>query len=72
MPSVSRVGDTLSTGHACTGTTTIASSATDGTVKVNSINAIECLKIYSPAFLLALSIAVIRELCSLQAPSFMP
>jgi uncharacterized Zn-binding protein involved in type VI secretion len=40
MPSVSRVGDTLSTGHACTGTTTIASSATDGTVKVNSINAI--------------------------------
>ncbi len=40
MPAVSRVGDSLSTGHACTGTTTIASSATDGTVKANSINII--------------------------------
>ncbi len=40
MPAVSRVGDSLSTGHACTGSTTIASSNTDGTVKVNSINAI--------------------------------
>lgn len=40
MPAVCRVGDSLSTGHACVGTTTIASSNTDGTVKVNSINAI--------------------------------
>lgn len=40
MPAVSRVGDSLSTGHICTGTTTIASSATDGTVKANSINII--------------------------------
>jgi len=40
MPAVCRVGDSLSTGHACTGTTTIASSNTDGTVKVNGINAI--------------------------------
>ena len=35
-----RVGDSLSTGHACTGVTTIASSNTDGTVKVNSIEVI--------------------------------
>ena len=40
MPGVCRVGDTLSTGHACTGTTTIAAPATDTTVKVNGINAI--------------------------------
>jgi len=40
MPAVSRVGDSLSTGHACTGSTTIASSNTDGSVKVNNINAI--------------------------------
>jgi len=40
MSAVSRVGDSLSTGHACTGSTTIASSNTDGSVKVNNINAI--------------------------------
>ena len=40
MPAVCRVGDSLSTGHACTGVTTIASSNTDGTVKVNSIEVI--------------------------------
>ena len=40
MRAVSRVGDSLSTGHACVGTTTIASSNTDGTVKANSINVI--------------------------------
>ena len=40
MPAVCRVGDSLSTGHACTGTTTIASSNTNGKVKVNSINVI--------------------------------
>ena len=40
MPAVCRVGDSLTTGHACTGTTTIASSNTDGTVKVNSIEVI--------------------------------
>jgi len=40
MPAVSRVGDSLSTGHGCDGTTTIASSNTDGSVKVDSINAI--------------------------------
>lgn len=37
MPAVCRVGDSLSTGHACVGTTTIASSNTNGTVKVNGI-----------------------------------
>jgi uncharacterized Zn-binding protein involved in type VI secretion len=40
MPAVSRVGDSLTTGHACVGTTTIASSNTDGTVKANGINVI--------------------------------
>ena len=40
MPAVSRVGDSLSTGHICTSTTTIASSNTDGTVKANGINVI--------------------------------
>ena len=40
MPAVCRVGDSLSTGHACTGVTIIASSNTDGTVKVNGINLI--------------------------------
>lgn len=40
MPAVSRVGDSLSTGHGCTGSTTIASSNTDGTVKANGINII--------------------------------
>ena len=40
MPSVTRVGDSLSTGHACVGTTTIASSNTDGTVHANSIDII--------------------------------
>lgn len=40
MPAVSRVGDSLSTGHACTGSTTIASSNTDGTVYANNINII--------------------------------
>ena len=40
MPAVSRVGDSLSTGHACTGTTTIASSNTDGTVHANNIDII--------------------------------
>ena len=40
MPAVCRVGDSLSTGHACTGTTTIASSNTDGTVHAESIDII--------------------------------
>ena len=40
MPAVSRVGDSLSTGHGCTGTTTIASSNTDGSVKADNINII--------------------------------
>lgn len=40
MPAVSRVGDSLSTGHACTGSTTIDTSNTDGTVKANGINII--------------------------------
>ena len=40
MPAVSRVGDSLSTGHICSSTTTIASSNTDGTVKANGINII--------------------------------
>lgn len=40
MTAVCRVGDSLSTGHACAGTTTIASSATDGTVHANGIDVI--------------------------------
>ena len=40
MPAVSRVGDSLSTGHACVDTTTIASSNTDGTVHANGIDII--------------------------------
>lgn len=40
MPAVSRVGDSLSTGHGCTGSTTIASSNTDGSVKADNINII--------------------------------
>ena len=40
MPADCRVGDSLSTGHICAATTTIASSNTDGTVKVNGIAAI--------------------------------
>lgn len=40
MPGVCRVGDSLSTGHICDATTTIASSNTDGTVKANGINII--------------------------------
>ena len=43
MPAVSRVGDSLSTGHACVGTTTIASANTDGTVHANGIDIIESL-----------------------------
>ena len=37
MPAVSRVGDSLSTGHACVGTTTIASPNTDGTVHAEGL-----------------------------------
>ena len=40
MPAVCRVGDSLSTGHICASTTTIASSATDGTVHANGIDII--------------------------------
>lgn len=36
MPAVTRVGDTLSTGHGCTGVTTLA-SANQGSVYVNGI-----------------------------------
>jgi len=35
MPEICRVRDSLSTGHICASTTTIASSATDGTVHAN-------------------------------------
>ena len=35
MPEICRVNDSLSTGHICASTTTIASSATDGTVHAN-------------------------------------
>jgi len=40
MPKVSRKGDSLSTGHACASTTTIASSNTDGTVHAEGIDII--------------------------------
>ena len=40
MPAVCRVGDSLSTGHICSSTTTIASPNTDGTVKANGISVI--------------------------------
>ena len=37
MPAVVRIGDTLSTGHDCVGTTTLADSNTDHTVFANGI-----------------------------------
>jgi uncharacterized Zn-binding protein involved in type VI secretion len=37
MPAVVRVGDPLSTGHGCDGSTTLASHGQDGTVTANSI-----------------------------------
>lgn len=37
MPAVVRVGDPLSTGHGCDGSTTLSSHAQDGTVLANSI-----------------------------------
>jgi len=37
MPGVVRIGDSLSTGHACTGVTTLADSNTDQTVTANGI-----------------------------------
>jgi len=40
MPAVCRVGDSLSTGHGCDGTTTIAAPNTDGTVHANGIDII--------------------------------
>jgi uncharacterized Zn-binding protein involved in type VI secretion len=40
MPAVSRIGDSLSTGHGCVGSTTIDASNTNGKVKVNGIAAI--------------------------------
>jgi len=40
MPKVCRVGDSLTTGHGCDATTTIASSNTDGSVKADNINVI--------------------------------
>ena len=38
MPKVVRTGDTLSTGHGCAGTTTLASDNQDGTVHANNID----------------------------------
>lgn len=40
MPAVCRVTDSLSTGHICSSTTTIASPATDGTVHVEGLDVI--------------------------------
>ena len=40
MPAVSRITDSLSTGHACVGTTTIASPNTDGTVHAEGLDVI--------------------------------
>jgi len=37
MPAVCRVTDSLSTGHICSSTTTIASPATDGTVHAEGL-----------------------------------
>jgi uncharacterized Zn-binding protein involved in type VI secretion len=37
MPAVCRVGDSLSTGHICSASTTIASPNTDGSVRANGI-----------------------------------
>jgi len=37
VPAVCRVEDSLTTGHACTGVTTIASSNTNNTVRANGI-----------------------------------
>ena len=38
MPAVVRTGDSLSTGHGCTVTTTLASDNQDGTVHANNID----------------------------------
>ena len=38
MPKVVRDGDTLSTGHGCTGTTTLGGDNQDGTVHANNID----------------------------------
>ena len=38
MPAVVRVGDSLSTGHDCVGTTTLAGDNQDGTVHANNID----------------------------------
>ena len=40
MPATCRTGDSLSTGHICSSTTTIASSNTDGTVHAEGIDVI--------------------------------
>lgn len=37
MPAVVRIGDSLSTGHPCDGSTVLGGSNTDGTVKANGI-----------------------------------
>jgi len=37
MPNVVRQGDSLSTGHGCTGSTTLSSHGHDGTVTANGI-----------------------------------
>ena len=38
MPAVVRTGDSLSTGHGCVGTTTLAGDNQDGTVHANNID----------------------------------
>ena len=40
MPAICRVGDTLTTGHGCDTTTTIAAPNNDGTVHANGIDII--------------------------------
>tara|TARA_B100000902_G_scaffold368917_1_gene392678 strand:- start:879 stop:1181 length:303 start_codon:yes stop_codon:yes gene_type:complete len=40
MPKVCRITDSLSTGHTCASTTTIASSNTDGTVHAEGLDVI--------------------------------
>ena len=40
MPAVCRVGDALTTGHSCAGSTIIVSSNTNGSVRANGISII--------------------------------
>jgi len=58
MPAVCRVGDSLSTGHGCDATTTIAAPNNDGTVHANGIDVIVVGAPTSPHTILAGEVCV--------------